>query len=107
MSKKTVKMFFTSDQYWNLQLLYSGGQSYDVPEDKVERWLKRGAVIVSEEPEVLKPKQELSPVVEPVKEVIEPKENKLEDSLDKPKEEDELKVIENKAAKKYITKSSK
>lgn len=45
---KTVKMIFPQDMYYNLDILYKGGEEVDVPEDMVGRWMKRGGQLVSE-----------------------------------------------------------
>lgn len=49
--EKLVKMRFPKDMYYsdpNVPL-YSGGKVVDVPESKVDRWLKRGGVLIEDE----------------------------------------------------------
>lgn len=51
MSKsKTTKMTFSKSMYYNdLQNpLYVAGPVYDVPNEMVERWIKRGGVVVGD-----------------------------------------------------------
>lgn len=45
--EKTVKMLFNKNYEYEGNF-YSEGKIYDIPAEKVERWLKRGAVIASE-----------------------------------------------------------
>lgn len=46
--EKTVKMKFSEDMFYNLDLIYNKGHVYEVPENMVERWKKRGGVIVDD-----------------------------------------------------------
>ncbi len=63
---KTVKMIFSRDVFYNDPTVpkYEAGKSYDIPEDSVEKWLKRGAQIVSEVPKEVQASP--VPVPEPV-----------------------------------------
>jgi hypothetical protein len=42
------KMKFFEDKYYNLDIIYQAGQTYEVEDHMVDRWLKRGGVIVEE-----------------------------------------------------------
>lgn len=42
------KMKFTEDKYYNRDVIYVAGKVYDIPENMVDRWLKRGGEIVVE-----------------------------------------------------------
>jgi hypothetical protein len=46
--EKTVKMKFSEDMFYNLDLIYNKGHVYEIPENMVERWKKRGGVIVDD-----------------------------------------------------------
>lgn len=53
------KMKFTEDKYYNRDVMYVAGKVYDVPDNMVERWLKRGGeIVVEEKPVVIPPKKE-------------------------------------------------
>lgn len=58
---KTVKMVFAEDKFYNDPNvpLYKAGELYDIPENMVSRWLKRGGTIVE-----LTPKEEAKAEVE-------------------------------------------
>lgn len=49
------KMKFTEDKYYNRDVIYTAGKVYDVPDNMVDRWLKRGGEIVSEVEKVPEP----------------------------------------------------
>lgn len=55
------KMRFTEDKYYNRDVIYTAGKVYDVPDNMVDRWLKRGGEILEEEV-----KEEPKPVTKPV-----------------------------------------
>ena len=44
-----AKMKFSEDKFVNGECVYSAGKVYEVPVGSVDRWLKRGGVIVGEE----------------------------------------------------------
>lgn len=48
MSQKTKKMKFFEDKFYNLDLKYKKGETYDVPVEMVDRWLRRGGVLVED-----------------------------------------------------------
>lgn len=69
--EKTVKMWFNTNMYYNdlVTPLYEAGKEYDVPERMVSRWIKRGGVLVADQPTpapIPKPVQH-APTPEPVK----------------------------------------
>jgi len=81
---KTVKMLFTSKQYYVTAAnrikdlhtpLYEAGKVYDIQENMVERWLKRGAQVYDVKAKVQPPAQ----VEKPKEEPVEDKEEKSED----------------------------
>ena len=49
MSKKTVTMRFGEDKWVNGVRLYIKGEKCEIAPESVERWIKRGGVIVAEE----------------------------------------------------------
>lgn len=67
---KTVAMRFPKDMYYNdLNVpLYKGGEVVQVPEKMVERWTKRGGVLVADEQRGAAP---TAPHVEPPKKTLE------------------------------------
>lgn len=48
---KTVQMRFPKDMFYNdlTVPIYKGGEICDVPESTVDRWLKRGGVLIKDE----------------------------------------------------------
>lgn len=55
MSKdKSVRMRFNADMFYNEECIYQNGKEYDVPLNMVDRWLKRGGIIVKDSREALK-----------------------------------------------------
>ena len=52
---KTTKMKFSEDKFVNGECVYQKGKTYDIPNVSVERWLKRGGVIIGEEKQILEP----------------------------------------------------
>jgi hypothetical protein len=44
----TTKMRFNEDKFYDEKCLYTKGIVYDVPNDKVDRWIKRGGELVEE-----------------------------------------------------------
>lgn len=42
------KMRFSEDKYYNHDVIYQKGQIYEVPDNMVMRWLKRGGEIVED-----------------------------------------------------------
>jgi len=54
-------MKFTEDKYYNRDVIYVAGKVYDVPDNMVDRWLKRGGEIVIEEPKAVEPKPIFTP----------------------------------------------
>lgn len=70
---KTVKMIFPRDMFYNdlANPIYVANKIYDVPENMVDRWLKRGGVLATE---VEQPKVEQKEPVEPVEQKAEDQE---------------------------------
>lgn len=48
MSEQTKKMRFTSDKMYNFDIKYKKDVVYDVPVAEVDRWLKRGGILVED-----------------------------------------------------------
>ena len=44
-------MVFKEDKFYNLDVMYHKGVVYEIPDDMVQRWLKRGGQIVEDEVE--------------------------------------------------------
>ncbi len=99
---KTVKMHFSRDLFYNDPNvpLYLAGHSYDIEEKLVEKWLKRGAQIVSEMPKEEAPKKPEAPKEEAPK-----SEDKVSPEVVVPEKKEEAKPSkpskpENKSSKK-------
>jgi len=68
----SVKMRFKEDKFYNAQVLYTKDVIYDVPDNMVDRWLKRGGEIIEAVVELPKPVLEVeAPVEDPVHDVEE------------------------------------
>lgn len=78
MSSKKVKMIFSKDMFYNdmNKPLYCAGKIYDVEENMVARWLKRGG-------EVVDGTEKTKVVGEPVKEQVEAPPEKEDDDKGK------------------------
>lgn len=59
------KMKFTEDKYYNRDVIYVAGKVYDVPDNMVDRWIKRGGEIVVESPVKEEPVLAPAPPVAP------------------------------------------
>lgn len=66
---KTVKMYFTKDTFYTdpTRPLYLGGHTYDIPQSYVEKWLKRGALLISDLPSDSPIKKQASSEPTPIK----------------------------------------
>jgi hypothetical protein len=84
--KAMTKMKFSCDIFFGNPEIpkYEAGKTYDIEEKYVFKWMKRGAVIVEDEPKVVKPaKVEVEAPIH-VEEKVEPVMEKVEDQVEKP-----------------------
>lgn len=86
---KTKKMKFFADKFYNdlNKPLYLAGQIYDVPEDMVARWQKRGGVLVEDIPTLPTKAEEPAPLETPETPEVPADEQGLGDLEDAPPQE--------------------